>query len=541
MRRLLTLIALATTTVAAIAQTLNIQQGQVVTAVPADQAGDMTYSAGGQQLTVCGKTFSTSEITQIYIDNADVTDNTVSVAYNGSTATVTLSGNVARYLTATVSGAHVSVTQASDLPDEVTYTLSGASTDGSFTMTGSLKATLVLAGLQLTSTKGAAIDIEDGKRIAIEVADGTENTLADAADGQQKACFFVKGHAELTGGGTLTLVGNAKHAYRSNEYTQLKKKFGTLRVSAAASDGMHVGQYFQMNGGTVNISGVGGDGIDVEATSDASDELNGQAIVKGGTLTVVTTADDVKALKADADITIADGTLSLTATGDGSKGISSKGAVSIEGGQVVVTTTGGVYAEGTDNDAKPHGLKATGNVTISGGELYVACQRKAIDTDGALAINGGRVLGIGTKSSAENQGTQGSRVYTKQTIEAGQTVSYDDISYTVPAIYSSSSATVLVSPVSSGSSTKKSSLADNNVTVTWSADGAAVDVADNISGLVTVSQNGGHVALLQDEAATSEITYTLSGASQNGSSCWPTAPPTRWPTAPAASRRPVSW
>lgn len=84
------------------AQTLNVVVGNVTYAIPSSQAGDMNY-ANGSTLTVMGKTINVSDITRMYVDNSEVEDNTVSVSYNGTSATVTVAGNVAQYVTPTVS------------------------------------------------------------------------------------------------------------------------------------------------------------------------------------------------------------------------------------------------------------------------------------------------------------------------------------------------------------------------------------------------------------------------------------------------------
>ena len=46
-------------------------------------------------------------------------DNSVTVTYNGNTATVTVDDNVAQYLTVTQNGAHVSIVQGSNLAEEI--------------------------------------------------------------------------------------------------------------------------------------------------------------------------------------------------------------------------------------------------------------------------------------------------------------------------------------------------------------------------------------------------------------------------------------
>ena len=139
MKRIYALLTALLLTIAAEAQTLNVKVGSVTYQFPATQTGEMTYD-DGQTVTIMGKT-----------DQSEVTDGVVSVSYDGSSATVTVAGNIAQYVTPTVNGAHVSIAQSDDLAEEITYTLSGTSTDGEFYMSGSYKATLELNGLTLTN------------------------------------------------------------------------------------------------------------------------------------------------------------------------------------------------------------------------------------------------------------------------------------------------------------------------------------------------------------------------------------------------------
>lgn len=450
MKRTILSMVIATFAVTGFAQTMNIQTGNIITAVNTEQADEMTYSNGGTELTVLRKTFTVSDITKIYIDESKVEDNTVSISYSDASAQVVIAGNIASHLTTTIDGAHVNIVQDADVVDEITYTLTGSSTDGSFTMDGELKATVVLNGVNLTSNVGAAIDIENGKRINIVVADGTTNTFADYASGLQKACFFINGHAEFSGAGTLNLTGNAKHAYRSDEYTQLKKTFtGTINVLSSASDGLHIEQYLEMNNGTVVINNVTSDAIDVASTNDMTDEFNGQVFINGGSLMATASGEDVKVLKSDAAIAITSGTLKLTATGNGSKAIGTKGTLTVSGGRVEALSLGNIYHEDQTDEAKPNAIKATGIITISGGEVYSVSNNKAFNTDVAskgFVINGGTLMGIGPKASPSTTGSQACKTYSSQNIGAGSTVSFDGVSYIVPASYSCTKAYVLVSP-----------------------------------------------------------------------------------------------
>jgi hypothetical protein len=138
-------------------------------------------------------------------------------------------------------------------------------------MSGKYKCTVKLAGLTLTNPKGAAININNKKRIELNASKETTNTLADGADGDWKACIYAAGHFELKGKGTLNVVGNTAHAISCKEYMQVKNL--TLNITAAKKDGLHCHQYFWMQSGTVNISGVKDDGIQVEVKDETPTEI----------------------------------------------------------------------------------------------------------------------------------------------------------------------------------------------------------------------------------------------------------------------------
>ena len=278
---------------------MNIEVGQVTYQFPAEQAGVMSY-ADGTSLTAMGKEFTLADVTSMYVNNATVEDDKVSVVYNESSATVTVAGNVAKYLTVSVSGAHVNIAQSDDLAQEITYTLSGSSSDGEFYMSGSYKATLELNGLTLTNktpvTSGAAIHIQNGKRIKVKVMDGTVNTLVDCATGSQKGAFYVKGHPEFSKKGVLSVTGNLKHAIKAGEYIEVKD--ATIKVPYAAGDGINCAQYFLMESGVIELSGLNDDGIqcDIEnpTTTDDSGNTGGET---GGN-----TGDETTAVPTNAEL-----------------------------------------------------------------------------------------------------------------------------------------------------------------------------------------------------------------------------------------------
>lgn len=331
--------------------------------------------------------------------NAPIEAPTVNIAYSNGKAEVTVAPSVTG-VTYTVDGANVSIT-SSTTKDEITYNVTGSSANGSLTITGQYKFTLALNGVSLASQSGAAIDIQCGKRIALVLKEGTENTLSDAANGAQKACLYSKGHLEIEGAGTLNVTGKKSHAIGSKEYVQLKKTTGTINIVSSANDGIHAGQYFQMSGGTVNIdSNTAGDGIQAEVTSDETDENNGQVIIKGGTLNITVANQDAKAIKADSDIAISGGTFALNANGNGSRGIQTNGNMTIgeeDNKTAILINATGTKCTLAECKEDPHncmGIKVDGNLTINGGSITVrntGKKSKSIKVGGTYTKNGGTV------------------------------------------------------------------------------------------------------------------------------------------------------
>ena len=408
-RTLLSLMAFVLT-IAAEAQTLNVKVGSVTYQFPASQTGEMTYQ-DGTTLTIMGKTFTLADIDAMTVDDSEVVDGTIVVNYDGGSASVAVAGNIAQHVTPTVCGAHVSIAQGSDLAEEITYTLSGTSSDGEFYMSGSYKATIELNGLTLTNVtpvySGAAVHIQNGKRIKVKVATGTTNTLVDAASGSQKGCLYIKGHAEFAQKGTLNITGNVKHGIKTGEYMTLKN--ATINVNSAAGDGINCAEYFLMQSGSITISGTQDDGIQCDLdgetstgeTTDHEDEDSGNIYIEGGTLDITVTAAAAKGIKADDDMKISDGDITIKTTGGGawdsddkktkaSSCLSADGNMTISGGTLNLTSTG----------AGGKGLNVDGDYTATGGTLTIKTSGNAV-----VASSSGSISTVSSSQQLDRYGS----------------------------------------------------------------------------------------------------------------------------------------
>ncbi|MBR4563980.1 MAG: carbohydrate-binding domain-containing protein [Paludibacteraceae bacterium] len=446
------------------AQTMNVQVGQVTYQFPATQAGAMTYS-NGTTLTIMGKTFTLSEIDNMYVDETAVTDNLVSIVYGSSSASITVAGNVAQYVTPSLNGTHVTIAQSNTdavSGDEITYQLSGSTSNGSLTLGGSYKCTVSLAGVTLTNPSGAAINITNSKRIQLSAKNGTTNTLTDGASGSQKACIYSKGQLQLQGKGTLNVVGNTKHAIKSASYISIKNM--TLNITSAVGDGISCEEYMEIKSGTVSISGVGDDGIQCDlggttstgVTTDHEDEDTGNVYISGGTITISVTAAAAKGIKADGEIIITGGSVNATTSGGGawdsddlktkaSAGLSADGNIAISGGTLVLISTGaggkGISGDGTlvVSDSTSITVTTSGQAVVasSSGTISVVSNSNSLDRygtnyksspkgikiDGAITVTGGAIT-----VTTSGAGGEGMETKSTMTISGGQVTvnSYDD-------------------------------------------------------------------------------------------------------------------
>ncbi|MCB9276593.1 MAG: carbohydrate-binding domain-containing protein [Lewinellaceae bacterium] len=351
-----------------------------------------------------------SEIDSITFDVS--LDSTVYVTYDGSTVSVINPLSDAGVAVET-DGADVVIHSTSAIKN-INYVLSGTTGDGMFKIYSDERYNLLLNGVQITNNDGPAINIQSGKHARINLVAGTASTLADGPDyaapavdenGEeegQSATFFSEGELIFTGSGSLTInsFGSDQHGLRSDDYIQVDE--GSITITSAEKDGMHGKEGVYINGGTVLITSSG-DGID-------GDE--GVADITGGSVTVHSVEDDVKAVKSDGPITISGGTVQITVAGKQSKGIDSDVEINLSGGDVNISTTGGVVLEASGQGYDPSycsAINCNGDVNINAGYLNIMSTGTAgrgISCDGNLYVDGGEITitasGNGAKYTNEN-------------------------------------------------------------------------------------------------------------------------------------------
>ena len=339
-------------------------------------------------------------------DATIVSDDTISIAWNGSSVTVT--GDERGCVTA--NGADVTVNDTSTTI-ALTLVLSGSTADGSLLVYRQKKYTMLLNGVDITNLDGPAINNQCSKSLYVICADGTTNTLTDGTSYatqtyQQKGTLFSEGQIYFSGAGTLNVSGNCVNAIACDDYITILSDINiNTMTSTNGTNGIKANDGMFINGGTlsIDVASDGGRGINCDA----------RTVISGGDITINTSGDclietingvqdttSAAGIKSDSLFTMTGGELTITCTGDGGKGIRCNENVEISGGTLVVRTTG------SNDIGKPKAIKSDTGIIISGGSLTATVKKSwALDngTDSETPADRITVQGTPTTASIEKK------------------------------------------------------------------------------------------------------------------------------------------
>ena len=341
-------------------------------------------------------------------------DRTIKIVYADGGAQVSGDENG----TVQVAGNHVTVNNTTD--EKVIYELSGTAADGSLKIYSAKKQALVLNGLDLTSTQGAAIN-NQGKKRCFVVVKGS-NTLKDAAtytstpDGEdEKAAFFSEGKLIFSGDGTLSVTAQGKSGITSDEYVHFAES-QIINVNSTAGHGIRGKEAVIISNGTINVSVSAN--MKKGIASDSLVCINGGSTVINVSGSAAYDSDEAEykgtsGVKADCLFEINGGSLDITNTGTGGKGISGDMTGCFNGGNVRVTTKGSNYGQSnsnpfgrsgsSENSVSAKGIKFDGNLIFSGGSVVVNCAaNEGIESKGNIIVTDGSVYSYSAADDAIN-------------------------------------------------------------------------------------------------------------------------------------------
>ncbi len=267
------------------------------------------------------------------------------------------------------------------------YSIKGRLTDGQIFVdtNDDAKVKLYLDGVEIRCTDSAPIYVRQAKKeTQILLAKGSENKLSDNADrvmteaqkednGFATAAIYSMDDLQIGGEGALRIEANFNKGIFSRDAFQLK---GGMLTITARDDGIRGKDSVEISGGTVKIK-CGGDGI------RTSNENKGGLAVSGGDITVESTGD---CLQAVGDLAISGGSFRLQSGGGYTETLQQK-----QTGSGFFGGFGSRSAEtqSTGEKLSAKGIKAAGNLAISGGTFWLDCLDDALHADRNLAVSGG--------------------------------------------------------------------------------------------------------------------------------------------------------
>lgn len=310
-------------------------------------------------------------VATLLLAGSALADGSITLSPDGSTSTDA---------SVRIDGQTVTITQAG------TYQIAGTLGDGALIVESAenAKITLVLGGVSIKNTTGAAIQIATADDVTIELSEGTTNVLQS---GEEVDIAAATESEEASGG-----------ALQSKVDLKIKGK-GSLTVLGYLNNGIHCTKDLKIKNGNISVTALG-HGI----------KGKNSVTVSGGTVTVTSGKDGITSDETENEekgfVTIEDGEIIITSVGDG---VSAETTLTVTGDVISIISGGGSAnaqqktdnmrdwwdfdnSASDDNSASCKGLKAGKALVISGGSITIDAQDDALHTDGDMTISGGECI-----------------------------------------------------------------------------------------------------------------------------------------------------
>lgn len=334
-----------------------------------------------------------------------------------------------------------------------TYVISGELTDGSITVDANdnSKIWILFDGVTITNTTGSCLTVENADKVFLTLAEGSDNVLTtegDEADESDTSYDTIFTHDDLTinGSGTLSLVSTTQCGIDAND--DLVITGGSITINSAG-DAIHVNDSFRLCEADITI-----DSGDDAIHSDTSIYIESGTVLAnscyegleayyidicGGDITIYPTDDGINANSASNSFGMFTESTDTSSSSD-----EELSYINISGGNITIINESGMDADGLDSN---------GNITISGGMVFVSFTGSgtnlAIDygseSGGTFTIDGGTVVACGSSSMLEeisDASTQASITYVLNNTTENAVVTLTDsdsstvMEYTIPCDFS---------------------------------------------------------------------------------------------------------
>lgn len=303
-----------------------------------------------------------------------------STALADGSITLSPDGSTSTDASVRIDGQTVTITQAG------TYQIAGTLDDGALIVESAenAKITLVLGGVSIKNSTGAAIQISTADDVTIELSEGTTNVLQSG----EKVDIATATESKEASGGALQSKADLKIKGR-----------GSLTVLGYLNNGIHCTKDLKIKNGNISVTALG-HGI----------KGKNSVTVSGGTVTVTSGKDGITSDETENEekgfVTIENGEIIITSAGDG---VSAETTLTVTGGVISIISGGGSAnaqqktdnmhdwwdfdnSASDDDSVSCKGLKAGKAMMISGGSITIDAQDDALHTDGDMTISGGECI-----------------------------------------------------------------------------------------------------------------------------------------------------
>ena len=290
------------------------------------------------------------------------------------------------------------------LSEEGTYIFEGALSDGQIVVNAGKKDKLqiVLNNAEITSKTSAALYVKEADKVVVTLANETKNVLANGGsfiaidDNNIDGAIFSKGDMTFNGTGSLTVTSPVDHGIVCKD--DLVVVSGTY-VIESASHGIDANDSVRIADAVMNVS-AGKDGLRADNSEDTE---KGFVYIENGTFVISSEGDGISASNY---LQIKDGSFDIV-TGGGSEnaeqktsegwggfpgGMGGPGGMRPSGrsGETSGATKMSTVTTGSDTESTSiKGLKASGELTILGGNFTIDSADDAVHSNASIIVKGG--------------------------------------------------------------------------------------------------------------------------------------------------------
>lgn len=269
-----------------------------------------------------------------------------------------------------------------------TYSISGTLSEGQIVIEATEldKVYIVLNGVNITNSKGAAIYIKEADKAVIAMKDNTDNYLTDgktyAFEDENKdepnGTIFSKTDLVFIGNGSLTVNGNYDRGIVGKDDLQIEN--GNITVNSVG-DGIRGRDSIVVTGGDIVINS-GGDGM--QSNNDENTE-KGYVLIEGGNINITSNEDGIQG---ENNVYVRNGEIKINSGGgsDNNNSHKNQGPGENMGRNQEISNTS---SELLEESASSKGIKANTGIIIEGGILNINSCDDSLHTNDSLIIDGG--------------------------------------------------------------------------------------------------------------------------------------------------------